>query len=105
MKTTLFCIFIAIVIFGCSMDANQKAPVVVADNIKHKELAETLLRTILKPAETDIRDNWSKMEVNFWSHRGKCKESPVGEHVYLHNYGEKNPNRGIQECLCCGKIL
>ena len=72
---------------------------------KHKKLAETLLRTILKPAETDIRDNWSKMEVNFWSHRGKCKESPVGEHVYLHNYGEKNPNRGIQECLCCGKTL
>lgn len=72
---------------------------------KHRELTEKLLRKILQPKESNVRDNWSKMEINVWHHRGKCKESPVGEHVYLNHYGEDNPKRGIQECLCCGREL
>ena len=70
-----------------------------------KKTVEELLRKILKPRESDKRDNWSKMEINIWSHKGKCEESPIGEHIYLHHYGDKNPLKGTQECLCCEKEL
>ena len=70
-----------------------------------KKATEQLLRKILQPEESDKRHNWSSMEINIWSHKGKCKESPIGEHVYLHQYGEKNPKRGEQICLCCGRDL
>jgi len=70
-----------------------------------KKIAEDLLRKILKPEESTRHGNWSKMEVNYWSSAGKCPKSPINEHVYIHHYGDNNPNKGIRSCICCGKDL
>jgi hypothetical protein len=72
---------------------------------EHHERTEELLRTMLKPKEVSKRDNWSKMEINMWTHHGKCEDSPIGEHVVLHHFGEDNPKRGVFECLCCGQEI
>lgn len=73
---------------------------------KGKKQVEEILRTILKPKEVDKRNNWSKMEINIWSHHGKCKASPIKEHIYMHNYGDENPLRDTPRvCICCSKKI
>lgn len=73
---------------------------------EEREQVEELLRRILKPKEVDIRNNWSKMEINIWSHHDQCKVSPIEEHIYIHHYGDKNPLKGKPRvCICCGKEI
>lgn len=73
-----------------------------------KESTEDLLRRILKPKESDKYHNWSKMEIYEWDWQGtgKCNESPIKKHIYLHHYGDKNPHKDEpRKCICCGKEL
>ncbi len=71
---------------------------------EHKDAAYELLRKIYKVEEVSKYGHYSQLEVWGWT-RDTCKESPIGQHVYMHEFGEKNPKKGESICLACGKDL
>lgn len=74
----------------------------------HKDTAFDLLRRIYKVKDVVKKDHYSKIEVWIWSFgdHNKCGESPIGKHIYMHEYGDKNPKKGEDPvCLACEKNL
>jgi len=93
--------------YGDDPMVHWEASKVAWETYKEEQKAtEKLLRKILKPKEVHKISNYSKMEINIWSHKGKCKKSPIGEHVYIHHYGDNNPKSDDKDvCMCCEKTL
>jgi len=84
----------------------QKQKALWDDYRFHKETAMELLRKLYKVKEVSTRGCYSKLEVWIYSSTGECKKSPIGEHVYMHHYGDSNPRKGMANiCLACNKEL
>lgn len=72
----------------------------------HKETAMELLRKYYNVTEHSSTDNYSQLAIWIWSSSNPCDESPIGEHLYMHHFGDLNPKKGqTPVCLACKKEL
>lgn len=73
----------------------------------HKEAAMQLLVKIYDVKEVSKDKCYSSLEIWHWTaFSGPCNESPIGKHLYMHEFGDNNPKKGETPiCLACKKEL
>ena len=73
----------------------------------HKDTTYDLLRKIYDVTEINQPNYYAKIEVWMWSSfTGDCDKSPIGKHVYINHFGDRNPHKDETPiCLACEREL